>query len=192
MNAIKEKLDVSERGRLRKLELAVAEGISSFVVVGEALKEIRDAKLYRESHKTFEKYVDDKWSMGRNYANKLIASADVSKVLGTVVPNNERASEIKTEGQLRELRNVPVESMEAVVNKAADIAGADTITASDIKQAREEVLESQPVQRKDWEDVESSKDKSKMLEFKSFWTNCNDLAQRAIWLWLCDNYEGCK
>lgn len=157
MNALKEKLDVSERERLRKLELAVAEGISSFVVVGEALKEIRDARLYRESHKTFEKYVDEKWSMGRNYANKLIASADVSKALGTIVPKNERASEITSEGQLRELRTVPPESLEAVVNKAADIAGADTITASDIKQAREEVLatESKPAPPKDaWEDVD--------------------------------------
>ena len=61
--ALKEKLDTVERSKLRKLESVVAEGISSFVVVGEALKEIRDAKLYRESHKTFEKYVDDKWSM---------------------------------------------------------------------------------------------------------------------------------
>ena len=55
------------------------------------MKEIRDEKLYRESHKTFEKYVDEKWSMGRSYANKLIASADVGKVLCTIVHKTERA-----------------------------------------------------------------------------------------------------
>lgn len=149
--AVKEKLDTVERSKLRKLESVVAEGISSFVVVGEALKEIRDTKLYRESHKTFEKYVDDKWSMGRSYANRLIASADVSKVLVPMGTKNERVAEINTERQLRELKDVPAESMEAVVNKAADIAGDDPITASDIKQAREEVLSPS---KYDWVDAD--------------------------------------
>lgn len=136
-------LDAIELSRLRKLESVVAEGISSFVIVGEALKEIRDSKLYRESHKTFEKYVDQKWGLERRRAYQLIDAADTKGNLCTIVHKNERASEIKTEGQLRELKDVPAESMEAVVNQAAIIAGDATITASDIKQARKEILAEQ-------------------------------------------------
>lgn len=154
--ALKERLDTVERTKLRKLEATVAEGIASFVVVGEALKEIRDAKLYRESHKTFEKYVDDKWGFEKRHAYRLIDASETSKKLCPTGSLNERVAEIKTERQLRELRDVPAESIEAVVNKAADIAGDERITASDIKQAREEVLapEAKPEPPKDaWEDV---------------------------------------
>ena len=158
MNALKEKLDTVERNKLRKLESVVAEGITSFLAVGDALKEIRDAKLYRESHKTFEKYVDQKWGMQRAQAYRLIDASVVNQNLSPIGDKNERVAEIKTESQLRELKDVPAESIEAVVNKAADIAGEKTITASDIKQAREEVLsEPEPAKEPDaWEDVDDT------------------------------------
>jgi UDP-N-acetylmuramoylalanine-D-glutamate ligase len=194
---MKERLDTVERTKLRKLEATVAEGIASFVVVGEALKEIRDAKLYRESHKTFEKYVDDKWGLERRRAYQLIEASDAKANLSKILHNNETAVSINTESQLRELKDVPADSMEAVVNKAADIAGDDTITASDIKQAREEVLgeatatTAAPTQDT-WQDVKGNDDDSRMPEFKSLWHKCNELSKRAIWVWLCDNYEGSK
>ncbi len=157
MSGLKEKLDTIERNKLRKLESTIADGIASFIVVGEALKEIRDAKLYRESYKTFEKYVDEKWGMQKSQAYRLIDASVVSQNLSPIGDKNERVAEIKTESQLRELKDVPVEAIEAVVNKAADIAGDERITASDIKQAREEVLapEKKPEPTKDvWEDVD--------------------------------------
>ena len=144
MNALKEKLDTVERNKFRKLEAVVAEGITSFMLVGESLKEIRDTKLYRESYKTFEKYVDQKWGMQKSHAYRLIDASIVSQNLSPIGDKNERVAEIKNEAQLRELKDVPAESIEAIVNKAADIAGDNTITASDIKQAREQVLESKP------------------------------------------------
>lgn len=160
MNALKEKLDTVERNKLRKLESVVAEGITSFLAVGDALKEIRDAKLYRESHKSFEKYVSDKWSMQKSQAYRLIDASVVSQNLSPMGDKNERVSEITTERQLRELKDVPAESIEAVVNKAADIAGEKTITASDIKQAREEVLanpKQEPAKEPDaWQDVDDT------------------------------------
>jgi hypothetical protein len=159
MNALKEKLDVTERSKFRKLESIVAEGISSFVVVGEALKEIRDSKLYRESYKTFEKYVDLKWGIERRRAYQLIDASEASKKLCTSGTQNDRASEITTERHLRELKDVPSESMEAVVEKAVKLAGDDKITASDLKQARQEVLGEVTAtttehQQDVWEDVD--------------------------------------
>lgn len=51
-----------------------------------ALVEIRDSRLYREECETFEEYCKERWELGRNYANKMIASASVVKRLGTNVP----------------------------------------------------------------------------------------------------------
>ena len=61
-----------------------------------ALLRIRDERLYRETHKTFEQYCKERWGMARNYANKQIAAAQVAATLGTVVP-------IPTERVAREL-----------------------------------------------------------------------------------------
>jgi hypothetical protein len=134
------KLNVSERGKFRKLECIVAEGISSFRAAGEALKEIRDLKLYRESYKTFEKYVDEKWGFKKSRAYQIIEASDVSKRISTNGGQNERASEITSERQLRELKEVPDELMAPVIDRAAELAGDDKITASDLKQSREEIL----------------------------------------------------
>jgi hypothetical protein len=140
MNALKEKLDVSERTKFRKLQAIIAEGISSFVVVGNALKEIRDSKLYREEYKTFEKYVSDKWKMQKSQAYRLIDSSVINQNLSHIVGQSSRVSEIVNPRQLCELKDVPAESMAPVVERAAAIAGKDKITASDLKQARQEVL----------------------------------------------------
>jgi hypothetical protein len=195
VNALKEKLDVSERGKFRKLELTIANGISSFVVVGNALKEIRDSKLYREEYKTFEKYVSEKWGFEKRRAYQLIDACEANKNLCTIGTRNDRSSEIKTERQLRELKDVPVESMAPVVERAAELAGDDKITASDLKQARQEVLgevEATSTEELVFEDVEPTpKPRNGSVDkFLIVWEQANATGKRAIWLWLCDNYEG--
>lgn len=138
-------LDKSERGKFRKLECIIAEGISSFRAAGEALKEIRDLKLYRESYKTFERYVDEKWGFKKSRAYQIIEASEVSKRISTNGGQNERASEITSERQLRELKEVPDELMAPVIDRAVELAGDDKITASDLKQSREEILVFQDV-----------------------------------------------
>ena len=45
-----------EVARLAELELVIERGQKAFVAVGNALAEIRDQRLYRETHATFEAY----------------------------------------------------------------------------------------------------------------------------------------
>lgn len=40
-------------------------GFESFVAVGNALREIRDCHFYRETHATFEEYLNARWDMSR-------------------------------------------------------------------------------------------------------------------------------
>ena len=136
------KLNVVERRELQALEEIIQRSLNTLLESGAALLSIRDKKLWRETHKSFEAYVRDKWDIKKNYANKIIASSETVKKLGTIVPKTPRAAEITREGQLRELSSVPSESLAAVVNQAAKIAGDEAITAKDLREAREAVFAS--------------------------------------------------
>jgi hypothetical protein len=59
--------------------------MGSFIAVGRALQTIRDQRLYREGHKTFKDYCNDKWGVGRAYANYLIGGSQVAANLATAV-----------------------------------------------------------------------------------------------------------
>jgi hypothetical protein len=72
------KLTKPEAARLATCEKAIERGINTFVEVGQALTEIRDAKLYRASHKTFEAYCKDRWEISRPRAYELIDHAKVA------------------------------------------------------------------------------------------------------------------
>jgi hypothetical protein len=79
--------------RLAELEAIVERGLAQFIEVGNALLEIRDLKLYRETHETFEEYCRERWKMSRQRAHQLIDAAGVVQNLSTTVdihPTSER------------------------------------------------------------------------------------------------------
>ncbi|MEH2178724.1 hypothetical protein [Nostoc sp.] len=55
----------------------------AFYEAGKALMELRDRRLYRSTHKTFEDYCRDKFGHSRQQSNYLIAAADVYENLTT-------------------------------------------------------------------------------------------------------------
>lgn len=55
----------------------------AFYEAGKALMELRDCKLYRSTHKTFEEYCRDRFGHSRQKSNYLIAAADVFDNLTT-------------------------------------------------------------------------------------------------------------
>lgn len=66
---------------LTECETVIERGLATFVEVGEALMEIRDEDLYKESHGTFEEYCRERWDMTRQHANRTIRAAEVIGVL---------------------------------------------------------------------------------------------------------------
>ena len=60
-------------------EATIEKGRKTFVEVGKALAKIRDGKLYRETHTTFEAYCQERWGWNRDRAYKLIEGAEVSE-----------------------------------------------------------------------------------------------------------------
>jgi hypothetical protein len=81
-----EDVDIARRA---ELECVINRGLQTFIEVGDALMEIRDQKLYRFGHDTFEAYCMDKWGWTRRRANQLIGAAAVAhnlEKMGTTVP----------------------------------------------------------------------------------------------------------
>jgi hypothetical protein len=85
-------LGVTEQARLQELESIVDHGLQTFYEVGKALDEIREQKLYRETHKSFETYCRDKWGIARQTAHRFISAAQVIENLtpiGVKIPTKE-------------------------------------------------------------------------------------------------------
>jgi len=132
-------LSVIDQTRRDNLESVIERGIHSFIEVGAALAEIREGRLYRESHSTFEEYCRERWGMDKRNANRYIEAANISETLGSIDPTLPTPDNV---GQAREL--VPVkdnpESLRDVVLAAAEKSKVDgqPLTA---KRLRESVRE---------------------------------------------------
>lgn len=134
---------------LKLYEHIIAPGLKTFVNVGNAFAYIRDARLYRETHSTFDEYCWGRWNIQRNYANKLILAAQVMENLGTTVPILPT-----TETQARPFAILAPEEQreawsEAVETAPLDASGAPKVTASHVRKTverrREQSAEPSPL-----------------------------------------------
>lgn len=125
--------------RLAALEAKVEEGIAAFITTGEALREIRDDRLYREDYANFKDYLDARWAYSRTQAHQLIEAAEVA----SLVRNCEQVEEPRTESHARAL--VPLKGQTELLQTAAQAAQETAasenrpVTASDYAQAVEVV-----------------------------------------------------
>lgn len=126
-------LAASEQTELIDCERIIGEGYTTFLKVGLALAKVRDAKLYRGEHKTFEAYCEKRWNFSRTRAYELIASAGITNALSAMAdipsPANER--------QARELHGLDSETAAAVMAEAVDEDGV--VTSESIREAREQI-----------------------------------------------------
>lgn len=130
-------LTAVDRTDLRKCEKQIEAGIHS---VGSALCTIRDKKLYREKHKTFEAYCQGRWGFTKRYANMQITACETGQHLGTIVPKTEVP---KKESQLREIAKAPKEIQAEVLkagNEKAKSEGRAPV-AKDYREARKEICQ---------------------------------------------------
>jgi phage N-6-adenine-methyltransferase len=72
--------------RLGELEGVIERGLATFVDVGAALLEIRDSRLYRESHATFEDYCRERWGLSSRHVNRTIIAAELTETVRPIGP----------------------------------------------------------------------------------------------------------
>jgi hypothetical protein len=106
-------LTTQETVRLAELESIIE---NNFALMGKALFEIRESRLYKATHGTFEGYCQERFDMSRKYINKQIQAAVVIENLTPmgVIPINER--------QARPLAKLPAEHQPAAWGRAQEIA----------------------------------------------------------------------
>jgi hypothetical protein len=113
-------LTVSERARLEGLEAVIENGLRTFIEVGQALSGIREERLYRATHGTFEDYCRERWDFNDSRARQLIAGAEtVTTVTGAGLP--APASE-RVARELMTLRQDP-ETLQATWQEAIERHG---------------------------------------------------------------------
>jgi len=117
---------------LKRNEAVIERGLKTFVEVGSALMDIRDARLYRNGYATFEDYCQQRWNMSRPRAYQLIEASETVKGLSTNVDTPTPT----TESQARELSGLEPETAAEVMKTAHD---SGKVTASSIREARERV-----------------------------------------------------
>lgn len=120
-------LAATEHVRLMELETEIENGLRTFVDVGNALLEIRDGRLYRQSFATFEDYCRERWGMQRHYANRLIAAAEVT---ANLVPIGTIPA---TESQARPLTTLEPDQQRAAWRRAVETAPNGKVTASHVE-----------------------------------------------------------
>ena len=134
-------LVATETERLTELETVIERGLQTFVEVGNALMEIRDGRLYRAEHDTFENYCRERWGMGRNYVNKLIAASGVVLNLGTIVPKDELP---QTETQARPLSQLTPDQRREVWPVVVETAPDGHITANHVESVVKDFITPNP------------------------------------------------
>jgi hypothetical protein len=121
------KLTASQAQRLRVLEDTIRDGLDSFMETGQALCKIRDERLYRQTHKSFKEYCEDKWGFGKTHGYNLINASIVATELSAIV-------DIPNEHAARELLKVKPEDR-AAVTALANTASEGKIDAKWVRSA---------------------------------------------------------
>lgn len=145
-------LTISESGRLEELERVIDAGMQTFVHVGNALLEIRDSRLYRQTHGTFEEYCRDRWQMERRHAYRLIDAAQVVEN----VSNWTQIEAPATESQARPLAALAPDAQRQVWQQAVETAPNGKVTAAHVQSTVNEYRNVDIVESDDEDEIPDS------------------------------------
>ena len=123
----------AEALELSSLEATVERSLKAFWEIGQALRQIRDRRLYRQDFSTFEDYCTNRWEMSRRWAYQLIEAATVYENVrhgAQILPANER--------QLRPLTALPSQEQPRAWAQAVSTARNGKLTAFHVARVVEE------------------------------------------------------
>jgi hypothetical protein len=120
-------LMIIETQRLEECEDTIRKGMSTFVEVGQALAAIRDQKLYRDTHKTFQAYCKERWGRSRDWAYMLMNASAACE-------NVDEHQQIPNQEQAKALSKAPPEEQAEVWAEVLDENG-EHVTAADVTKA---------------------------------------------------------
>ncbi|MEH2002594.1 MAG: hypothetical protein V7L00_28315 [Nostoc sp.] len=122
----------------------------AFFEAGKALTELRDRRLYRSTHKTFEEYCRDRFGHSRQQSNYLIAAAGVYENLTTIGCQNVANENLTTNGsqilptserQVRPMTKLEPQEQQEVWLRAVELAGGKVPTGRIVKDVVQRIME---------------------------------------------------
>lgn len=122
----------------------------AFYEAGKALAQLRDRRLYRSTHKTFEDYCRDRFGHSRQKSNYLIAAADVFDNLTTNGCQNSLVEDLTTIGtqilptserQVRPLTKLEPQQQQEIWQAAVEEAGGKVPSGRVVKDVVERIME---------------------------------------------------
>lgn len=127
-------LSESEERDRHRLETKVER---AFYEAGSALREIRDRKLYRSTHETFEEYCKERFGFQRSHCYQLIDASGVvdnlSAIGGQILPTSER--------QVRPLTKLEPDEQRQVWTEAVDETGGKVPSGAIVKSVVQRIKE---------------------------------------------------
>lgn len=128
----------TERSDLAACERAIHGLRVAFWAAGKALQTIRDARLYRTTHATFEDYVEQRWQMGRAHAYRLIQAWPLAEALSPI--GDTALNEAQVRAVLPFANQHGQEAAVTVYGAVASVEGIEvtaTVLADVVKQIRD-------------------------------------------------------
>ncbi len=126
-----EELSPEEAADRQRLELKVER---AFYESGLALKQLRDKRLYRSTHNTFEQYCQDRFGYNRISAHYKITASEIFGNLFTFSEQDEQILPTK-ETQVRPLARLTPNEQQQVWQQAVEVAGGKVPTERIVKEA---------------------------------------------------------
>lgn len=124
-------LSVEQKIELSHLEKTIERGKTACIEMALALLKIREERLYRENHPTFEDYCQRRWEFSDRYGRMLVEYGETVRAIhsagGTMVPVSERQS--------RALNGLEPEQKTEAMSGAAAVAPDNKPTTQHIQRA---------------------------------------------------------
>jgi hypothetical protein len=193
---VTEALTVIEREELTTFESRIESGLKTFREVGAALLAIRDGRLYRSEHGTFEAYCQERWGFSRMRASQLISAAEVVEN----VNHGLQIDATPNERQARPLAALPPDRQPEAWKAATEKAQTEgrKVTARDVTEEvtriKKEVTIDPLSGRVDAPEISIEDEKNaeppNLAGLKRYWRNANKRERKAFLQWVKEEGEG--
>lgn len=150
------KLTENEGHLLTDCEKLITKAQQTGHYAGKALATIRDARLYRESHKTFDEYLDKRWGFKRSRAAQLIShgkdQSEIQKQFTALMPEKSAEDVAKlipvSEAHTRVLKGLSLEEKVRVWRMVVADKVAEDVTSEEVSKVKMEMFPTKKKERK--------------------------------------------
>lgn len=135
-------LTKSERAELLKVrEADIEQGCEAYLKMGRALMDIKESRLYRDNHKTFEEYLQVCWNTSPAYASRVIQATKIADRVNAAlgydpkrlpIGNKAEVPPMTKESQGRAMNGVPEEAQPEIWLDAVESNGGKEPTAKQV------------------------------------------------------------